>query len=105
MRVNSTQSLILTASPDRPSGRVGAASAAQRGATTALGAEPLDVNWTEVDGSDVATETGANSRFPIYQSSAGGASRSSGAWTPALQYEQHAGYETVSKGVYLDVHA
>jgi hypothetical protein len=105
MRVNSTQSLILTASPDRPSPRVGAASAAQREGSTALGAEPLDVSWTEVDVSDMATETGATSRFPIYQSSAGSASRSSGAWTPALQYEQHAGYDTVAKGVYLDVHA
>jgi hypothetical protein len=105
MQVNSTQSLILTAPHDRPSARVGAFSASRRGGGNPLGAEPLDVSWTEVDVPEVfAAEVGQSMGSP-QQPSAGSGSRISGAWTPAQAYERQATVDSAAKGVYLDVHA
>jgi hypothetical protein len=106
VRVNSTQSLILTAPADRLHARSNAGSGAQQANGTGLGAEPLDVTWTEVDGADgLAGDTGLNLGFPVQQQSAGNASRSPGAWSPVQQYALQAAVTSAAKGLYLDVHA
>jgi hypothetical protein len=107
VRVNSTQSLILTAPADRVNARSNASNGAnggsQHGNAPAVGAEPLDVNWTEVDVADVfAGDTGINLGFPVQHPSDFNASRNSGAWSPVQQYAQQA---AAAKGIYLDVHA
>jgi len=107
LRVNSTQSLILTAPADRSTvgGSVRGDIPSQR-STVPPGAEPLDVSWTDVEVSEAfAGEAGQKMGFPAQQSAAGSASRSWGAWNPAQQYERLAASESSAKGVYLDVHA
>jgi len=110
VRVNSTQSLILTAPADRLNARVnagnGANSGAQQSSGLGLGSVPLDVTWTEVDIADTfAGDTGLNLGFPVPQPSTGMAARSSGAWSPVDQYAQQALVTSAAKGLYLDVHA
>jgi len=108
VRVNSTQSLILAAPADRLNARLNARNGASNDTPqgNGVGAEPLDVTWTDVDVADVFVgDTGLNLGFPVQQSSAGNASRSSGAWSPAQQYAQQAAVMSAVKGLYLDVHA
>jgi hypothetical protein len=107
LRVNSTQSLILSAPADPSALRVGlrsAASVSQSGIGRE-GAEPLDVNWTEIDVSEVyvgdpARQAGVTAE-PLVSAAI---TRSVGSGTPAQQYRL-AGENTTAKGVYLDVHA
>jgi hypothetical protein len=64
------------------------------------------VIWTEIDVPEVfARDAGQSLGSPIHPPSAVSGSRSSGAWTPAQQYERQAADNSAAKGVYLDVHA
>jgi hypothetical protein len=102
LRVNSTQSLILTAPADRLGARVGGASESQR-SSPPLGTEPLDVSWTDVEVSDVFPgDASQNAGFAVQQASRGISAR---AWSPAQQYARLAAVDSHAKGIYLDVHA
>jgi len=107
LRVNSTQSLVLSAPAERSTLRVGVSSAAsvsQRGIGQE-GAEPLDVSWTEVGVSEVYVgDPARQAGVTVDHSDSMASTRRVGAATPAQQYRLAAD-DTTAKGVYLDVHA